>query len=62
MNDFTVNVKDFITKNEKSIREVYRIGKRIGGEGSYGYIRFCIHRSTGSLRAVKIIDRKSLEL
>ena len=60
MNTFQVSVRDFIGKNSNSIKSVYRIGKRIGGEGSYGYIRFCIHKQTGCLRAVKVIEKNSL--
>ena len=36
MNNFQVKARDFIFKNEKKpIREEYRIGKKIGGEGNY---------------------------
>ena len=60
MNEFKVYVKDFVTKNKNPIKSVYRIGKRIGEEGAYSYIRYCIHRETGCLRAVKVIDKKKL--
>lgn len=62
MNNFQVSVRDFIFKNENDIRSVYRIGKKVGERGSYGYIRFCIHRKTGNLRALKIIDKSNLDL
>ena len=61
MNEFKVKVSNFVTKNEADIRQVYRIGKRVGEQGSYGYIRFCIHRKTGCLRAVKVIDKSKLD-
>ena len=63
MNNFVVSVRDFIFKNDQDIRSVYRIGKKVGDkkEGSYGFIRFCIHKQTGCLRAVKVIDKKNLE-
>ena len=36
MNNFQVKARDFIFKNErKTLREEYRIGKKIGGEGNY---------------------------
>lgn len=60
MNKFQVSVSDFIVKNDEPIKSVYRIGRRIGQEGSYGYVRFCIHRNTGCLRAVKVIEKSSL--
>ena len=61
MDDFILNIRDFIFKNKTDIRDVYRIGKQIGDKGNYGYIRFCIHRKTGNLRAVKAIDKSSLK-
>ena len=62
MNEFVINVRDFIFENKNNIRSIYRIGKRVGGEGSYGFIRFCIHKKTGCLRAVKVIDKSCLDL
>ena len=62
MNNFRVNVGDFIFCNEKGLKEMYRIGKSIGGEGSYGQLRFCIHKRTGCLRAVKMIDKNNLDM
>ena len=62
MNNFTVNASYFIFKNDNDIRDEYRIGKQVGERGSYGYIRFCIHRKMGCLRAVKIIDKTDQEL
>ena len=62
MNSFVVNIRDFIFRNEKPIRGVYRIGKRVGGDGSYGYLRFCIHKNTGCLRAVKVIEKINLDV
>ena len=66
MEAFTIKVQDFIKMKDKenyNIRDEYRIGNKIK-EGSYGQVRWCIHKSTGSLRAVKIIfknDVKELE-
>ena len=57
MANFNVKVADFIFKNEANIKSIYRIGKQVGEKGSYGYVRFCIHRKTGALRAVKIIEK-----
>ena len=57
MNEFMVNVRDFMFENKEDIRKIYRIGKTVGGEGAYGALRFCIHRKLGCLRAVKMIDK-----
>ena len=57
MNEFIVNVRDFMFENKEDIRKIYRIGKTVGGEGAYGALRFCIHRKLGCLRAVKMIDK-----
>ena len=60
MENFTVKVRDFIKMRKKSIREYYKIGHEIG-KGAYGKIRWCIHKATGNLRAVKIIFRRDVE-
>ena len=61
MHQFQVSVSDFISRNENDIHSVYRIGKQVGDKGAYGYIRYCIHRKTGNLRALKIIGRQNLQ-
>ena len=61
MRQFDVRVQDFIRMNtKKDIKEDYIIGKIIG-EGSYGNVRLCVHKQTGTARAVKVIFKKYLE-
>ena len=54
-------MQDFIRKSSKhDIKEDYIIGNIIG-EGAYGNVRLCVHRQTGTARAVKVIFKKYLE-
>ena len=60
METLQIKVRDFLKMNQKDIRESYRIGG-LYGSGAYGQIRWCIHRSTGTVRALKVIIRKEVE-
>jgi calcium-dependent protein kinase len=42
------------------LKDHYRIG-RILGSGSYGEVRICAHRITGSQRAVKILRKSNMD-
>lgn len=54
-------MQDFIRKSSKQdIKEDYIIGNIIG-EGAYGNVRLCVHKQTGTARAVKVIFKKYLE-
>lgn len=48
----------FVQENDRRFQEVYRI-KDIIGVGTFGEVRVCVHRETGTRRAVKIY-RKDL--
>lgn len=48
----------FVNENENKFADIYRLGKLIG-TGTYGEVRMCFHRESGTKRAVKII-RKDL--
>ena len=60
MEAFRVKVRDFIKMRKKGIREYYKIGNEISS-GSYGKIRWCVHKATGNLRAVKTIFHRDVE-
>ena len=61
MVSFTIKVQDFIKlRKNVNIRDEYRIGNKIK-EGSYGQVRWCIHKATGSLRAVKAIMKNDVK-
>ena len=60
MEAFTIKVQDFIKMRDTNIRNEYRIGNKIK-EGSYGQVRWCIHKATGSLRAVKVIMKNDVK-
>ena len=42
------------------IEDVYRLGRRLGKPGFYGYAREAVHKSTKERRAVKIIKKTKL--
>ena len=56
---FSVGPGDFIGEQSGNIREKYRIGSKIG-DGAFGSVRKVTHRTSGELRAVKTIHKKSL--
>ena len=61
MKQFDILVQDFIMRNtKKDIKEDYLIGEVIG-DGAYGDVRLCVHKQTGTARAVKTIIRKYIE-
>jgi serine/threonine protein kinase len=50
----------FVQEQTGTIKDKYKITSCIG-RGAYGEVRKCYNRDTGSLRAVKIINKKYLE-
>jgi len=50
---------DFVKERVGAIRDVYRIGNKLG-DGAFGSVRKITHRVTGEVRAVKTIHKKSL--
>jgi calcium-dependent protein kinase len=55
-----ITASDFIFKRYGSIKDYYRIGK-ILGTGSYSEVRMCVNRETGSLRAVKVLNKQAMD-
>lgn len=53
--------KTMIMKNEKDVREVYKITKKELGKGSFGSVFTCTHRELGFKRAVKIISKSKIK-
>ena len=45
--EYVVRASNFNAQNEGKIKEFYIIGKIIGS-GSFGQIRLCIHKESGS--------------
>ena len=54
--DIFIQPNDFIFENPGKIRDHYRIGQVIGS-GTYAQVRLCIHKSTGTQRALKVIPK-----
>ena len=44
---FLIRKQTMITKNQNSIEDVYKIGKKPLGTGAYGVVMKCKHKSTG---------------
>lgn len=56
LQDVFIQPNDFIFENKAQVRDVYRIGQVIG-RGTYASVRFCINKSTGAQRALKVIPK-----
>ena len=57
------NRSGFVLENsEENIRDTYEFSEVVIGEGSYGAVRRAVHKTTGQVRAVKIIARDRLKL
>lgn len=57
--DFTVSQSDFVFDRANKLRDVYKIGNKIG-EGAFSSVRRIKHRETQDKRAVKTIHKKKL--
>jgi serine/threonine protein kinase len=53
-----LSANSFVKKSTGKIKERYLIGKTLG-EGGFGEVRFCRHKTTKEPRAVKFL-RKSM--
>lgn len=51
----------FIQKNEKSLEEVYKLGKKKLGSGAFGVVTKCRHRISKQDRACKTISKKKVK-
>lgn len=53
--------KTMILKNDKEVREVYKISKKELGKGAFGAVYKCSHRELGFTRAVKIVSKSKIQ-
>jgi calcium-dependent protein kinase len=53
-------IKNLLPKNRRYFEDVYEIENRKLGFGHYGDVKKCVHRETGTVRAVKIFNRERL--
>jgi len=51
----------FIIDNQGKIQSFYDIDKKKMGEGSYGTVSKCTNKSTGAVRAVKVINKGAMK-
>lgn len=60
----------FVFQNAGKLRDYYRIGKMLGSGmsptldpllGAFGEVRMCVHRETGSQRAVKVLRKSHMD-
>ena len=58
---FLIRKATMIRKNEQSIEELYKIGKKPLGTGAYGVVSKCTHKITGQERAVKKVAKKKIK-
>ena len=58
---FNFSKKTMIMKNEKDVREVYKISKKELGKGGFGAVFKCFHRELGFVRAVKIVPKSKIK-
>jgi len=59
LEELRVKPGTFVTINEKRFQEVYQLGKSLGA-GGHGEVRFALHRSANTPRAVKIFRKDVL--
>jgi calcium-dependent protein kinase len=55
-----ISASNFVHINEGNLRDNYRIGKMLGS-GAFGEVRMCVHRETGSQRAVKVLRKSNMD-
>ena len=55
-----MRASNFLSQNEGKVKNFYVIGKAIGS-GSFGEVRLCIHKETGSQRAVKVLKKSHMD-
>ena len=59
INDVQISKQAFIFENAGRFKDYYQIGQLLG-QGAYGEVRKCIHRTTKVIRAVKLIKKESM--
>merc|ERR1711885_28643 len=55
-----VSAQMFVAKGEGTLRDSYKIGKVLG-EGAFGEVRLCTHRTTKEKRAVKVLKKENMD-
>ena len=55
-----ISATGFVGKTHGRFRDFYRIGK-ILGTGGFGEVRVCVHRETGTQRAVKVLKKDDID-
>ena len=58
--DIKVDAQMFINKGDGTLRDVYKIGKVLG-EGAFGEVRLCTHRTSKEKRAVKVLKKENMD-
>ena len=54
-----MKASNFVFENKGKLKEFYRIGKLIGS-GAFGDDRICLHKSSNTQRAVKILYKVNM--
>ena len=55
-----VSASNFVIENAGKLRDFYKIGKMLGS-GAFGEVRMCVHRESGSQRAVKVLRKSQMD-
>ena len=56
----SVNAQTFTKRTNRKLGDHYQIGEKLG-EGGFGEVRLCIHKTSGDKRAVKFLKKARLE-
>ena len=59
--DILIHKRTMITKNDKPLGDVYKLGKKTLGSGAFGVVSKCRHRVSKQDRALKTIARKKVK-
>jgi len=59
LNSIEISPEQFILENKKNVLEVYTFHEKIG-EGSFGKVHRAVHNGSGSIRAIKVLDRTKM--
>ena len=54
-----MRASDFVGRTMGKLRDSYSIGKVLG-TGSFGEVRMCVHKFSGSQRAVKVLRKNRM--
>ena len=55
-----IDKKSMILKNEREVRDVYKISAKELGKGAFGCVYKCTHRELGFVRACKTISKSKI--